>query len=127
MTQKTLEKTLFERIGGEEAVNAAVDIFYRKVLADETLAPFFETTDMEEQHKKQKAFMTFAFGGPNNYSGKDMREAHKGLVDRGMNETHFDAVAGHLQDTMSELNVPSQIAGEVMAVAGSTKSDVLNK
>ncbi len=127
MTQKTLEKTLFERIGGEEAVSAAVDIFYRKVLADETLAPFFETTDMVEQHKKQKAFLTFAFGGPNNYSGKDMREAHKGLVDRGMNETHFNSVAGHLQDTLSELNVPSQVAGEVMAIAGSTKSDVLNQ
>lgn len=121
------DQTLFERIGGEAAVNAAVDVFYRKVLADAALAPFFEEVNMEEQHSKQKAFLTFAFGGPNNYSGKDMREAHKGLVDRGMNESHFNAVAGHLQDTLSELNVPSEVAGEVMSIAGSTKADVLNQ
>ncbi len=66
------EKALFEQIGGEGAVDAAVDLFYRKVLADDDLAPFFESTDMEEQHKKQKAFLTMAFGGPNNYSGADM-------------------------------------------------------
>ena len=48
------EKPLFEKIGGEAAVNAAVDLFYRKVLEDEELSPFFESVDMAEQHKKQR-------------------------------------------------------------------------
>ncbi len=120
------EQTLFERIGGEGAVNAAVDLFYRKVLADNTLAPFFEAVNMDEQRAKQKAFLTVAFGGPNNYTGKDLRTAHAGAVEKGMNESHFGAVAGHLQSTLEELNVPAPLIDEVMAIAGSTKNDVLN-
>ena len=121
------DQSLFERIGGEKAVDAAVDVFYRKVLGDETLAPFFENLDMETQRSKQKAFLSFAFGGPNNYTGTDMRSAHSGLVERGLNESHFGAVAGHLKDTLKELGVHPLVIAEVMAIAGSVKSDVLNQ
>ena len=117
--------TLFEKLGGEGAVDAAVDIFYRKVLADDSINHFFETTDMAAQHAKQKSFLTMAFGGPNNYTGADMRAAHAPLVAKGLNEDHFNAVAGHLQATLEELNVPADLIGEVMAIAGSTKDDVL--
>ena len=119
------EKPLFEKIGGEAAVNAAVDLFYRKVLADDELAPFFEDIDMEEQHKKQKAFLTFAFGGPANYSGKDMTKAHAKLVDKGMNETHFNLVMKHLGATLTELEVPGPLIEEAAAIAMSVKGDVL--
>jgi len=119
--------TLFEKLGGEGAVDAAVDIFYRKVLADDSINHFFETTDMAAQHAKQKSFLTMAFGGPNNYTGADMRAAHAPLVAKGLNEDHFNAVAGHLQSTLEELNVPADLIGEVMAIAGSTKDDVLGR
>jgi len=69
--------TLFEKLGGRDAVNAAVDIFYKKVLSDNYISYFFENVDMKTQAAKQKAFLTVAFGGANNYSGKDMREAQK--------------------------------------------------
>ena len=74
-------------------MNAAVDVFYRKVLSDDRISRFFETVDMDAQRQKQKAFLTMAFGGPNNYSGKDMRTAHARLVKDGLNDSHFDAVA----------------------------------
>ena len=119
--------TLFDKIGGEAAVNAAVDIFYRKVLSDDSISNFFETTDMAAQHAKQKSFLTMAFGGPNDYTGEDMRKAHAPLVEKGLNENHFNAVAGHLQSTLEELKVPADLIGEVMAIAGSTKDDVLGK
>ena len=61
-----MEKTLYERLGGEPAVNAAVDIFYRKVLNDYRINRFFDNVDMEKQAAKQKAFLTMAFGGPHN-------------------------------------------------------------
>ena len=44
--------TLLEQIGGEDAVNAAVDIFYKKMMADDTVSPFFANTDMDSQSKK---------------------------------------------------------------------------
>jgi hemoglobin len=121
-----MSEALFDRIGGEAAVDAAVDIFYRKVLSDESIKHFFETTDMLAQHAKQKSFLTMAFGGPNSYTGQDMRNAHAPLLKKGLNEDHFNAVAGHLQATLEELNVPADLVGEVMAIAGSTHDDVLN-
>jgi hemoglobin len=120
-----VSENLYEKLGGQGAVNAAVDIFYRKVLADDSISKFFDTTDMEEQHKKQKAFLTMAFGGPNEYTGKDMRDAHAPLVEKGLNDSHFDAVATHLQNTLEELGVSADLVQEVMNIAGSTREDVL--
>lgn len=118
---------LYEAIGGEGAVNAAVDLFYRKVLADERINHFFDTTDMDEQRAKQKSFLTMVFGGPNEYTGKDMRTAHAPLVERGLEESHFNIVAEHLQATLDELSVPADLTGQVMTLAASTKDDVLNR
>jgi len=69
--------SLYERVGGAGAVDAAVDLFYRKVLADGRIARFFDNVNMEDQIAKQKSFLTMAFGGPNNYTGQDMRNGHK--------------------------------------------------
>jgi hemoglobin len=66
------------------------------------------------------------FGGPNGYSGKDLRSAHAPLVERGLNDSHFGAVAGHLQATLEELGVAAEVAQEVMTIAASTHDDVLN-
>ncbi len=117
--------SLYEKLGGEDAVNSAVNIFYRKVLKDETISQFFNDTDMNKQIAKQKAFLTMAFGGPNNYTGMDMRKAHAPLVKKGLNESHFNAVAGHLQATLEELGVAADLVKEVMVVAGSTHDDIL--
>lgn len=123
----TKTKTLFERIGGAPAVEAAVDLFYRKALGDPRISRFFDDVDMDRQRAKQKSFLTMVFGGPHAYTGKDMRTAHAPLVKRGLNESHFNAVAEHLQATLAELGVAAQIIGEVMTIAGGTKDDVLNR
>lgn len=116
--------SVFEKIGGEAAVNAAVDIFYKKVLADDRINQFFDTVDMDGQIAKQKAFLTMAFGGPNNYSGKDMREAHKHM---NLTEDHFNAVAENLVGTLKELNVAEEHINSIVEIALSVKDDVLNK
>lgn len=118
------EASLYERIGGEAAVDAAVDLFYRKVLADDRISQFFDTVDMDRQRAKQKAFLTFAFGGPNAYSGKDMRSAHAKM---NLTEEHFGAVMENLGGTLKELGVPDELIGEAAAIAMSVKGDVLNK
>jgi len=119
------EQSLFDRIGGDAAVNAAVDIFYRKVLADDRINKFFENVDMDNQAAKQKAFLTMAFGGPNNYTGEDMRKGHAHLVEQGLNNSHFDAVMENLGATLKELNVPDNLIAEAAAIAESTRADVL--
>lgn len=119
--------TLYEELGGEADVNAAVDVFYRHVLNDDRINYWFDGIDMERQAAKQKAFMTYAFGGPNNYSGKDMRDAHAHLVDRGLNDSHFDAVAENLAKSLRELEVAEDKIEQVLAIVESTRDDVLNR
>lgn len=119
--------SLYDEIGGEAAVNAAVDIFYRKVMKDKRINGFFSGVDMDKQAAKQKAFLTMAFGGPNNYSGEDMRRGHAHLVSKGLNDSHFDAVMENLAATLTELNVPSNLIAQAAAIAESTRNDVLGK
>jgi hemoglobin len=119
--------SLFDQLGGEAAVDAAVDVFYRKVLSDYRINRFFDNSDMEKQAAKQKAFLTMAFGGPNNYTGKDMREAHAKFVKMGLNDSHFDAVMEHLIATLVELSVPPALIAQVDALAESTRADILGK
>ncbi len=119
--------SLYTDIGGEAAVNAAVDIFYRKVLKDDRIKHFFDGIDMDDQAAKQKAFLSLAFGGPNNYSGADMRRGHAHLVAKGLNDSHFDAVMENLGATLKELNVPANLIAQAAAIAESTRKDVLGK
>lgn len=126
MTETTT--SLYDQLGGEAAVNAAVDIFYRKVLGDHRINRFFDNTDIEKQAAKQKSFLTMAFGGPNNYNGADMRKAHAHLVQKlGLDDSHFDAVMEHLSGTLVELSVPQNLIDQVAAIAESTRDDVLNR
>jgi len=120
--------TLFEKLGGKPAVDAAVDLFYDKLLKDARVNSFFDGTDMKRQRAKQKAFLTYAFGGAPNYPGLSMRKAHEKLVrERGLNDSHFDAVGENLQKTLEELNVAPALIVEVMAIVESTRNDVLNR
>ena len=122
---RSTAKSLYEQLGGETAVNAAVDIFYRKVLKDDRIKQFFEGVDMTKQAAKQKAFLTMAFGGPHNYTGEDMRKGHAHLVAKGLNNSHFDAVMENLAATLTELKVPANLIAQAAAVAESTRKDVL--
>ena len=71
---------------------AAVHVFYRKVLSDDRVSRFFDDVDMDRQIAKQKGFLTMVFGGPVAYNGKDMRAGHAHLIERGLNDSHVDAV-----------------------------------
>ncbi len=122
--KKAETKSLYERLGGQAAIDAAVDIFYVKVLADDRVNYLFEDINMKRQIAKQKQFLAAAFGGPVPYEGRDLRTAHKSLD---LTDKHFGAIAEHLQASLTELKVDEKIIGEVMAIAASTKDAVLNR
>lgn len=119
------EKSLYHRLGGKPAIDAAVEAFYVKVLADKRINHFFQDINMNKQRRKQKEFLSAAFGGPIPWTGKDMRKAHANLP--GLNEDHFNAVAENLQKTLEELKIKKELIEEVMAIAGSVRNDVLNR
>jgi len=83
-TEAPRSPTLIERMGGAEAASGllipAVEIFYAKLLADPTLAPYFEGVDTTILMRKQVEFLAYVFGGPKAYTGKGIAEAHENLI-----------------------------------------------
>ena len=79
---------------------------------------------MKAQMRKQKEFLSAAFGGPVPWEGKDMRQAHKNLD---LTDEHFAAIAGHLAATLKELKVDDTLTAEIMTLVGTTKDEVLNR
>ena len=119
--------SLYERLGGEAAVEAAVVRFYEKVMADPSLVGFFDGLDVEKLVGKQIAFMTLAFGGPYRYTVRELAKAHAASVARGLNDDHFDRTAEHLRSTLSELGVQMSLIDEVMDAVGRTREAVLGR
>ncbi len=117
--------SLYHKLGGKAAIDAAVEAFYVKVLADARIKHYFEDINMNKQRRKQKEFLSAAFGGPIPWQGKDLRKAHENLP--GLNESHFNAVAENLQKTLEELKIRKELIDQVMAIAASTKDSVLNR
>lgn len=121
-------KSLYEKLGGEAAVDAAVELFYQKVLADDRIKRFFDGVNMQRQASHQKLFLTYAFGGMQSYPGRAMRAAHKRLVDEmGLSDEHFDAVLEDLGIALKELGVADEMIAGAVATAETTRDDVLNR
>ena len=121
---KAREDSLYQKIGGKGAIDAVVDAFYVKVLADKRVKDFFADVSMDKQRRKQKEFLSAAFGGPLPWTGKDMRKAHTGM---GLTEVHFNAIAENLVNTLKDFKVKQELIDQVVAIAVSTKDDVLDR
>ena len=95
------DQSLFNRIGGEPAIQATITEFYKRVLADPLLKPFFRDVDMSWLKQQQFDFFVGALGGPQRYRGADMKTAHRHLA---IEEKHFAQVATHLVGALKSLN-----------------------
>jgi hemoglobin len=116
--------SLYERVGGENAVMATAGLLYQKLLADPRLSPFFEGVDMGVQVKKMTGFMMYALGGPH-AEFRPLRQAHARLVkEKGLSNEHFDWVAQHLTATLTELGVEESLIGEIIGVVAATRDEV---
>ncbi len=112
----------YERVGGGPAVSAVVDRFYQLVLGDEELAGFFEGTDMAQLKRHQVLLVSQVMGGPAQYDGRDLREAHSRLdISRG----DFGKVVAHLGQALEEGGVPPEIIARVGAQLAATEQDVV--
>lgn len=118
------ENSLYQKLGGKAAIDAAVELFYVKMLADDRVKHAFDDVNMTRQRKKQKEFLSAAFGGPIPWTGFDLRAIHKDLH---VSENQFQATAENLQKSLDELKVPKDLTAQVMAIVGSTHDEVLNR
>lgn len=121
-TAGTAPQSDYERVGGGPAVSSVVNRFYELVLADPDLKPFFEGTDMTNLKRHQVLLVSQVMGGPADYDGRSLREAHGGLDIR---EEHFNAVVVHLVAALQEHDVPPEIIERVGAELGKTQPDIV--
>jgi hemoglobin len=118
--------SLYTDLGGAPAIAGALDHFYEKVLADDRISGYFTSVKLDRLKKRQASFLAMALGGPNEYSGLDLRSAHELPRSQGLDEEHYHVFMGHFEDTLAELGVPEAMIDEVMAIAHTGKEDVLS-
>lgn len=122
----TSDASLYDLLSDDRrAMHSVTSALYKKILADELLAPYFRGVDIDRQASMLAEFLAMAFGGPHAYSGRDLRTAHAQLP--GLTDTHFDLVVSCLADTLREFGVADGDIATVAAVAETARDDVLNR
>lgn len=124
VTEENAPASHYDRIGGASAVKAAVDLFYDKVLVDPELAGYFSDVDMVGQRRHMTLMLTTVLGGPDEYAGRGLAEAHQPL---NIPVEHYAMVGGHLVVTLTELGVPADILADVQTVLGQVQDQVVSR
>lgn len=118
-----VNQTLFERLGGEPAITAVVEAFYARLLADPELENFFRDVPIRRLMGHQVAFLSAALNDrPVNLVA--LQRAHAG---RGIQDSHFDRVAGHLVSTLLDVGVPQAMVDEVVGRVAPLRGEVVDQ
>lgn len=115
-------ETLYEKIGGDETIRQLVATFYRNVLADPVLQPFFKDVSIEKLKRMQRAFFSVALGGPEPESKVSLYEAHR---DHGIERKHLTRFTDHLIETLAEIGVPEESAKRVYQRIATYSDEIL--
>ncbi|KUI02771.1 hemin receptor [Mycolicibacterium acapulense] len=113
--------SIYEQIGGHEALEGVVEDFYIRVLADDQLAGFFTGTNMARLKGRQVEFFAAALGGPEPYTGAPMRQVHQG---RGITVHHFNLVAGHLAASLADAGVTAETAAQILEAIAPLSAEI---
>ena len=117
------QSSIYEIIGGQAALEPVVGDFYERVLADPGLRGFFAGTNMARLKGRQVEFLAAALGGPRPYTGASLGDAHRG---RGIEQAHFDLVAGHLVDALQAAGVPAGVIDQIAAAITPLASQIVS-
>ncbi|HEV3407880.1 MAG TPA: group 1 truncated hemoglobin [Gaiellaceae bacterium] len=114
--------SLYERLGGLDAISAVVDSFVARCAGDDRINPKFERTDIPRLRKMLVDQVCEATGGPCTYTGRSMRETHDGM---GVTAGEFDALVEDLVATLDEFSVPKAEQDELLAELGSMRGEIV--
>jgi hemoglobin len=113
---------MYATLGGRPAFDAAVEDFYRRVVRDPQLRPYFAAIDLERLKAHQQSFLAMALGGPRTYLGRTMASAHSTLA---ITDEAFDRVLDHLVSTLAGLGVPGELIREIVTGLLSLRHDIV--
>jgi len=118
------ERTLYQRLGGEPAVAAVVDDFIANVAANPAINQRFARVDIPKLKKLLVEQVCEATGGGCKYTGRTMRESHRG---QNVTVAEFNAMGGDMLKTLEKFNVPQREKDELMAILGSTSKEIVGQ
>jgi hemoglobin len=116
--------TLYQRLGGQPAITAVVDDFVARLGKDERINARFANADLPRLRALLIEQICEAAGGPCKYTGRDMRTSHAGM---GIAAEEFTALVEDLQATLNAFKVPAREQGELLAVLGPMKPDIVEE
>jgi len=119
--------SLYERLGGVDAIRAVVGTFAQKLFDDPELDPFFGSLNEQRQQRfidLNVDFLCQAAGGPCEYTGRSMFDTHRGM---GTSNEVFDIVGQHLRTTLDQFNLPSRERSEILALIETTRDDIVEE
>lgn len=116
------DRSLYERLGGQGAIQAVVTKFIGNVGADKRINGYFATADLKKLNKLLVEQVCEASGGPCTYSGRDMKTTHKGMK---ITTAAFNALVEDLVSALNTFNVPEKEKGELLAVLGPMNKDIV--
>jgi hemoglobin len=122
---KADEKSLYERLGGYDAISAVANDLLPKLMADKSLGRFWKHRGEDGIAREKQLLIDFlcsSAGGEMYYTGRDMKLSHRGM---GINEADWQAFLGHLIATLDMFKVPAADRSEVLAFVESTKADIV--
>jgi hemoglobin len=122
-TETTGTRSLYEVVGGTDALKLAVDRFYERVVADPQLAHYFEGQDVPRVKRHQVLLLSQVLGGPAGYSGRQLGEAHAQLR---IADGDYDLVVDHLIGTLRGLEVDDRVVSAVEGVVAGVKRDIVS-
>ena len=114
--------TLYERLGGKEAITAVIDDFVARCAADSRINGKFARTDVARLKGMLVDQVCMASGGPCDYRGRDMRETHDGMA---VTAGEFDALVADLVATLNQFGVGKQEQDELLAVLGPLRAEIV--
>ena len=121
------EKTLYQRLGGYDAISAVANDLLPRLQADSRLARYWQHRSEDGVRREKQLLIDFlcsSAGGPLYYTGRDMKTSHKGLK---ISESDWSAFLGHLDGTLQAFHVPQTERDEVFAFVESTKRDIVEE
>lgn len=118
-----MSDTVYDRIGGHEALTAVVDDLYVRILDDPQLAGFFTGTNMSRLKGRQVEFFAAALGSQEAYVGAPMKQVHQG---RGILQEHFDLVAGHLIAALTAAGVDRPTVDEIIGAVAPLAPEIVS-
>jgi hemoglobin len=124
MNDSMAQPSLYDRLGGKPAIVAVVDDFVGNVAADARINGFFAHADIPHLKMELVDQICAGTGGPCTYTGKSMKDAHQGM---GITTAAFNALVEDLQTSLNKFKVPAKDQGDLLAVLGPMKGDIVEK